>query len=226
MVLEAAMTMRSCLMVTCLLSAIAAKGYSLSCIECMSQEGTICNGTSKVCSSGDDSCISTYILTSMGGMEIAKMYIRQCAPNKMCSKTGSISLPNGRIKTGTTCCKTNDCTPANPVLPSDSNEKNGLSCKTCFTPNSKSCDTDLLTDCLGSETTCINQLTTRTGKVPTTTVVRGCSTKEMCEPAHQVWRLGEMTILLENTCTNRGVHVQPSLLLAIISLGLIWKSSC
>ncbi|XP_075695169.1 phospholipase A2 inhibitor NAI-like [Rhinoderma darwinii] len=218
--------MSSCLLVTCLLSAIAATGYSLSCIECTSLGDTLCNGTSKTCPAGNDICVLSYIVTSMGGMEISKMYIRQCGQSNLCLKTGSISLPNGRIKAGTTCCKTNDCIPANPILPPDSTTKNGLSCKTCFAPNSKSCDTDLLTDCVGTETMCINQVTTRTGDVPTTTVVRGCSTKDMCEPARQVWNLGKMTVYLENTCTNSGIDVQSSLLLAIISLGLFWKFSC
>lgn len=218
--------MSSCLLITCLLSAFAATGSSLSCTECTSLGDTICNGTSNVCAAGDYSCVLSYIVTSMGGMEISKMYIRQCAQSNVCSKTGSISLPNGRIKAGTTCCKTDDCIPDKPVLPPDSAEKNGLSCKTCFAPNSKTCHTDLLTDCVGDETMCINQVTTRKGDVDTSTVVQGCSTKGMCEPARQVWNLGKMIVNVENTCTNGGLYVQPGRLLPLISLWLLWKSSC
>ncbi|KAM3922124.1 uncharacterized protein RB166_011412 [Leptodactylus fuscus] len=218
--------MSSCLLVTCLLSAIAATGYSLTCITCTSLTDIICEGPSVTCSSGDDSCLLSYIVTSMGGMEISKMYIRQCGKSNLCSKTGSISLPNGRMKAGTTCCRTNDCTPDKPVLPPDSHEKNGLACKTCFAPNANSCDSDLLTDCVGNETVCINQITTRTGDVPSTTAVRGCSSKEMCEPSRQVWNLGKITVNVENTCGNNGIYLQPNLLLPILSLWLFWKSLC
>ncbi|XP_056398533.1 phospholipase A2 inhibitor and Ly6/PLAUR domain-containing protein-like isoform X2 [Hyla sarda] len=192
----------------------------------MSLSDAVCNGTSKDCPSGDYSCLLSYIVTSMGGMEISKMYVRQCAKKNVCSRTGSISLPNGRIKTGTTCCSTNDCMPEKPTLPPDSIEKNGLSCKTCFTPNSKTCDTDLFTDCVGNETMCITQVTTRTGDVPTSTVVKGCATKVLCEPSHQVWKLGTMTVNLENACTNGGVYVRSSLILMVSALWLYWKSSC
>ncbi|KAM4015478.1 phospholipase A2 inhibitor NAI-like [Anomaloglossus baeobatrachus] len=218
--------MSSCLLITCLLSAIAATGYSLSCIECTSLSDTVCKGESKTCSAGNDSCILSYVVTSIGGMEISKMYTRQCGQSNLCSKTGSISLPNGRIKAGTSCCKTNDCMPTDPILPTDSNEKNGIMCKTCFAPNSKSCDTDLITECIGNENVCISQVTTIQGDVPSSTVVQGCSTKEMCEPARQVWNLGKMTVYLENTCSNTGINIQPNLLLAIISLWLFWKLLC
>ncbi|CAN2388066.1 u-PAR/Ly-6 domain [Pristimantis euphronides] len=216
------MTMSSCLLLTCLLATIATTGYSLSCIECTSLGDTMCNATPKTCSSEHDSCLLTYIVTSMGGMEISKMYIRQCGQSSLCLKTGSISLPNGRIKTGTTCCKTNDCMPTRPVLPPDSNKKNGFWCKTCFAPNSQSCDTEILTECIGEETMCISQVTNRTGDVATTTSVRGCATKEMCEPARQVWNLTKMTVYLENTCTNSGIAVQPHLFLPIIALWLLF----
>ncbi|KAG8543043.1 hypothetical protein GDO81_025536 [Engystomops pustulosus] len=219
-------TMSSCLLVTCLLSAIAATGYSLSCIECTTLGDTICNGTSKLCPSGDDSCISSYIVTYMGGMEISKMYIRQCGKRAMCSKSGSISLPNGRIKAGTTCCRTNDCAPSHPVLPGESTKKNGLSCKTCFSTNLKTCDSDLLTDCIGNETMCIYQVTTRTGDVSSTTAVQGCATKDMCQPARQLWNLGKMIVNVENTCSRSGIHVQPALILLILSFCFFWKSLC
>ncbi|KAG9465704.1 phospholipase A2 inhibitor NAI-like [Eleutherodactylus coqui] len=214
------MTMSSCLLLTCLLAAIVSTGYSLSCIECTSMNGAICNAATKACPPEYDSCLLSYIITSIGGMEVTKTYIRQCGPSSLCSKTGSISLPNGKMKTGTTCCKTSDCMPANPTLPPDSNKKNGMKCKTCFAPNSPSCDTDLYTSCLGNETVCITQVVNRTGDIPTTTTMRGCATTEMCEPARQVWHLEKMTVYLENTCTNNGVYVRPRLLLLIIPLWL------
>ncbi|XP_069803945.1 phospholipase A2 inhibitor gamma subunit B-like [Dendropsophus ebraccatus] len=225
-VLEAALTMSSCLLLTCLLSAIAATGYGLSCIDCTSLSGTVCNGSSMVCPSGDYSCLLSYTVTSIGGMEISKLYIRQCAQNNLCSKTGSISLPNGKIKAGTTCCTSDDCLPPKPTLPPDSSEKNGRSCKACFAPNSKTCDTELFTDCVGNEMMCITQVSTTTGDVTSTTTVQGCSTKEMCQPARQMWNLNKMKVHLENTCLNNGVYVQPNLMLAAIALWLFWKSSC
>ncbi|KAG9465705.1 hypothetical protein GDO78_017869 [Eleutherodactylus coqui] len=109
------MTMSSCLLLTCLLAAIVSTGYSLSCIECTSMNGAICNAATKACPPEYDSCLLSYIITSIGGMEVTKTYIRQCGPSSLCSKTGSISLPNGKMKTGTTCCKTSDCMPANPT---------------------------------------------------------------------------------------------------------------
>ncbi|XP_075047818.1 phospholipase A2 inhibitor and Ly6/PLAUR domain-containing protein-like [Mixophyes fleayi] len=218
--------MSSYLLITWVLSALAATGYSLTCIECSVLSDQICTAPSKLCPSGNYSCVLAYVETTMGGQKFPNLYIRQCGDRSMCNRLGSISLPNGRMKTSSTCCDTDNCTSPHPVLPEETFGKNGVKCKACYTQNANKCAAESVMDCVGKETECITQFTNTTGDISATTIMRGCATKEMCEPASQVVDLGNMVVHAESTCANSGVYIHQSLFPLIISVCLFRNLVC
>ncbi|CAI9604486.1 unnamed protein product [Staurois parvus] len=159
----------------------------------------------------------------MGEMVTMNLYIRQCGPRELCLKTGSISVPNGRYLTSITCCDTDNCTPPEPNLPEVSIAKNGMKCPACFVPNAKSCDKVTSMDCIGNETICITQITNLKGPVPSSQVARGCATKGLCDPVHQVWNINKSVVDLENICANCGHRLQENILALIFSISVFWK---
>ncbi|KAM5132224.1 phospholipase A2 inhibitor and Ly6/PLAUR domain-containing protein-like [Mantella aurantiaca] len=202
------------------------KSYSLTCIECSAAGDKACNGSSEVCPSGNYACLLTRVENTMGEMVTSRVYIRQCGLKDLCSKTGSMSLPNSRFKTSVTCCDTDNCTPPDPILPEISGEKNGVHCPACYVPNAKSCDTKTLMECAGNETICITQLTTLKGPVPSSIVARGCATKQLCKPAHQVWNINKSVVVLENFCVNSGSRLHKNVLTLILSISVLLKLLC
>ncbi|XP_063798356.1 phospholipase A2 inhibitor gamma subunit B-like isoform X2 [Pseudophryne corroboree] len=157
------------------------------------------------------------------GMKVSNIYVRQCGESRMCSRSGSMSVPDGRLKTSTTCCNTDNCTPPQPVLTEDMNSKNGVTCKGCFSPNSSTCKAEILMNCIGNETECVTQLTSTTGSILSKTISRGCSTKEMCEPTRQVWKLGPKIVNVETKCANSCGYLRQSLFPLVISVTVFLK---
>ncbi|XP_077312356.1 phospholipase A2 inhibitor and Ly6/PLAUR domain-containing protein-like [Lithobates pipiens] len=218
--------MTTYLLIAGILATLPATGYSLTCIECSVAADIICNGSSEVCSSGNTVCLLTRAVNKIGDMVTMNLYIRQCGPKELCSKTGSISLPNGRYFTSVTCCDTDNCTPPEPILPEVSKEKNGIKCPSCYVPNAKSCVKVTDTDCIGNETICITQITNVKGPVPFSTIARGCATKQLCDPVHQVWHMNKSIVDLQNVCENGGNHLHENILALIFSVYVLLKLMC
>ncbi|XP_072282001.1 phospholipase A2 inhibitor and Ly6/PLAUR domain-containing protein-like [Pyxicephalus adspersus] len=215
--------MATYLLIATILTTLPATGYTLSCIECSSKDNKICNGSSVTCPSGNYSCLLTRVMTTVGEMTPTRIYIRQCAPMKLCSKTGSISMPHSTFRTSLTCCDEDDCTPPEPILPKLSSKKNGKKCPACFEPNAMTCKKETIMDCTGSETICITQFTNTTGAVLGTTVSRGCATKQLCKPEHQVWTFDKMVVNVDNVCENSSNRLHENVLILFLSLSLFLK---
>ncbi|MEE6481905.1 hypothetical protein FKM82_013060 [Ascaphus truei] len=154
--------MRSLLQVLCVLSTLAATGYSLSCTQCVALSGTSCTGPSITCPA-NKVCMAAYSVTTAGGVEISNVFGRNCELQNKCGLSGSVNVPNGKIKMGTSCCTTDNCTPSMPTLPADNDVKNGLTCRTCTSTNSAWCYTTDTMLCTGSENMCLLQSTKITG---------------------------------------------------------------
>ncbi|XP_068099397.1 phospholipase A2 inhibitor NAI-like [Hyperolius riggenbachi] len=214
------------LLIAAVLLAITATGHALSCTECVGAGDKICKGTSKLCPEGNYSCLLMCAVTSVGSMVTMSMNVRQCGLSSLCSKTGSLSLPNGRFRTSITCCDEDHCTPTTPSIPQYVEGKNGMKCPACFVNDSKSCSSVSWMNCFGGEKMCITQVTNTTGAINASTVARGCATESLCDPPRQVWNLGKMVVDLENTCTTSTSYGHPlcqSLMTLIISLCLFLK---
>uniref|UniRef100_A0A803JKN1 UPAR/Ly6 domain-containing protein n=1 Tax=Xenopus tropicalis TaxID=8364 RepID=A0A803JKN1_XENTR len=99
------------------------------------------------------------------GVTGSEAYTLSCIPHNQCDKSGSIRIPNGKIKRGISCCYTDDCTPPTPTLPADNNTVNGLVCRTCASADSAWCYTSDTMQCTGDENMCLLQTTEIKGKI-------------------------------------------------------------
>ncbi|XP_075462558.1 phospholipase A2 inhibitor and Ly6/PLAUR domain-containing protein-like [Ascaphus truei] len=178
--------MISSVMLLWFLSAMLGEGFSLDCFHCNITGVNQCPGTSKTCSSGQDSCISTYTESTVASVK--KVFIKSCGVTKDCEQTFSMTAPTTQQMSVTACCKTNQCIPVIPTLPSKNTTSNGVSCPACY-EQTENCKAKTNTDCTGAENKCISYTATvKTGTTNVTYSVKGCATERMCT-------LGEQAIL-------------------------------
>uniref|UniRef100_A0A8C5WDH1 UPAR/Ly6 domain-containing protein n=1 Tax=Leptobrachium leishanense TaxID=445787 RepID=A0A8C5WDH1_9ANUR len=197
----------------CILSGVLTSGYCLSCIQCMSNKSTQCSGPSVPCPSDEHSCLSAYGLTTMGNKEVGKAFIRMCQNRTFCNQFGSIGFSIGRIKSSTTCCSTDNCTPPIPTFQNEVHQKNGVTCQTCISTNTNSCVPMETMACTGSENKCITQITDVSGSK---TALRGCSTELICDGIQNI-ELGNFTYSAQVSCTDGDTRLQLSILTLIFS---------
>ncbi|XP_063798353.1 phospholipase A2 inhibitor and Ly6/PLAUR domain-containing protein-like [Pseudophryne corroboree] len=215
----------SLLLVTVILSALVATSYSITCIKCMGMSDTPCSGPEVTCASKDDVCILTYTVSSFGGMGDSHTYMRDCGNRKSCSACMSFSNLAGKSKSASSCCHTDRCTPAQPVIPADNYNKNGVRCKTCMDLTDKPCQTDTYVDCLGEEKKCISQVSTiKAGPGSAMSMaIRACATEELCDlaPAEQTY--GQFSVKMQSTCTGGGSGLHYNFFLLLMSASLLLK---
>ncbi|KAG8433712.1 hypothetical protein GDO86_012171 [Hymenochirus boettgeri] len=170
------------LLVTCILSAVIAQGYALSCVQCISTDGNSCTGPVMPCPVGDYVCSSTYTETMMKSQPTEKQFIRQCELKAACGSSGSITMPGGKVKSNSTCCRTDGCDPGLITFPPTKSSKNGVVCDSCIVVGTDTCPTVEPMECTGDESRCVTQVTSvSVASISTKTVIRGCSTPSICE---------------------------------------------
>ncbi|XP_072282014.1 phospholipase A2 inhibitor and Ly6/PLAUR domain-containing protein-like isoform X2 [Pyxicephalus adspersus] len=165
----------------------------------MGPDASTCVGTSQTCPS-DHACGAVRTVTQLGENKV-DIYVISCVPVKECNSPGSISVPNGKIRRGISCCYTSNCTPPEPRLPADVKEANGLVCGTCLTESSTFCSAEEVMECTGKEDMCLFQTSVTTGIISTQEALRGCSTKTYCDLGEQSVKSAQMSIELTYSCT-------------------------
>ncbi|XP_018417674.1 PREDICTED: phospholipase A2 inhibitor 25 kDa subunit-like [Nanorana parkeri] len=202
--------MRSILELLCVLSAFTATGYSLTCKLCVGQGSSSCIGTSETCPP-DHGCGAVHTVTKIDEKEM-NIYLISCVPVKKCNTPGSISITNGKIRRGTSCCHTSNCIPPAPKLPADDKQANGLFCGTCVTEASDNCSAEEMMECTGKEDMCLFQTSVTTGDISVQEALRGCSTKSYCDLSKQSVKSTLMNVETTYSCTpgqNRTVTAPP-----------------
>ncbi|XP_078511667.1 phospholipase A2 inhibitor and Ly6/PLAUR domain-containing protein-like [Lissotriton helveticus] len=208
--------MRVILAVTCILSALLAEGNALSCQHCSSVTASTCTGALQTCTSEANACISLVTETSAGGAQISA-FTRSCGPSSACDKTSSLSNPYMTVRSSSTCCTTDNCTPAAPQLPSPVGTKNGVICRSCLDASSASCYTSETMTCTGVETKCIRYSVTTTSASQTTNIaVRGCATPSFCDMGSNSASSQGTTVTIDVACTDSSMRLQPGILLSAI----------
>ncbi|XP_040182762.1 phospholipase A2 inhibitor and Ly6/PLAUR domain-containing protein-like [Rana temporaria] len=199
--------MASLLQVLWVFSALVASGYSLSCTECSS--------TSDSCTGPSVTCLSRSVCGAIAteswalGLLVSKSYGKSCVPQHQCDKRGSMSLPhNARMKMATSCCETNECTPTLPSMPRDTSGSNGLTCPSCLSADSTSCNTSDTMQCTGDENMCLLQTTKISGHIEGATAVRGCATKSICDFGSQTSSTQGISTEVKFICTNGSTGLQ------------------
>ncbi|KAG8433711.1 hypothetical protein GDO86_012170 [Hymenochirus boettgeri] len=181
-----------------------------------------CVGPSKPCPSNDHVCSSSYSVTSLGGMEVLKHVVRECSIKPVCDKSGSISVPNGMVRTSHVCCATNNCLPGPPRYPLEQTLRNGLSCESCVDVNSDTCVAHQDIECTGNETRCITIVTYLEGATSSSMAIRGCANQDICEAGEKEVKDGNFKVKTKFSCTGGSNSLQHNLiLLAFSSISLL-----
>ncbi|XP_053547223.1 urokinase plasminogen activator surface receptor-like [Bombina bombina] len=183
------------------ITSLTATGSSLLCMQCSAVDESSCIGQERKCPSHDYVCAATNTLSIMEGKTF-KNFTRTCERRSSCGITGSIGFQKGKIKTATSCCDADSCTPSMPLLPSDNGRKTGLTCRSCTSRDSTWCYTEQTIECTGEEDRCILQYATITGSRYSKTAVRGCATKSLCDVGNQYHNFGDLKITRDVTCTS------------------------
>ncbi|XP_077312661.1 phospholipase A2 inhibitor gamma subunit B-like [Lithobates pipiens] len=206
--------------ILCVFLALVASGYSLSCTECLSSSDS-CTGPSVTCPSGS-ACGAQYRETWFKGVLASKQYMMLCVPQNSCNVIGSFSQPNYvKVKMGTSCCTSNQCTPSLPSLPRDSSGSNGLTCRSCVSLDSAWCYTPDTMQCTGEENMCLLQTRKGSVKPMESKAIRGCATKSICD-------FGSLSssskgVKTENICTSGSSGLQSGFYLPAVICILFFK---
>ncbi|PIO15309.1 hypothetical protein AB205_0003700 [Aquarana catesbeiana] len=81
----------------------------------MSSTVDSCTGPAQTCPKPDQMCRSMYMLKTVGGVSKHPSFIRACGDPATCHLSGSLSSPNDRTQSSSTCCNSDGCTPEKPV---------------------------------------------------------------------------------------------------------------
>ncbi|KAM5132208.1 phospholipase A2 inhibitor gamma subunit B-like [Mantella aurantiaca] len=146
-----------------------------------------------------------------------------CGTQSQCNLTGSVSFIYGTIRTGTSCCSTDNCTVPIPQLPPVIQNKNGLKCRTCSSDKSDYCYTDDKMDCTGNETKCGRMARTLSGTINLKDSVRGCATRSFCEVmGNQKTSIMGLNVDMKMYCSDGAVGLYNGVVYAI-SVALLTK---
>ncbi|XP_053547227.1 phospholipase A2 inhibitor gamma subunit B [Bombina bombina] len=197
--MKSVVIMRNFLSLTFILLALTPSGNCLSCIHCVTLDGSPCNGPSVVCAAGEV-CLSVITHATVGEVEPVTTFNRACGKPECCDKSTSFSHPSGYLRNDHTCCYTDDCTPPIPTLPPVTSERNGVICRGCFSPDSDNCD-DTNMSCTGDETQCIQVFTTTSGLISGMSILRGCASKQTCDMGNQYSSSGQVHVIAEVSCS-------------------------
>uniref|UniRef100_A0A8C5PZJ1 UPAR/Ly6 domain-containing protein n=1 Tax=Leptobrachium leishanense TaxID=445787 RepID=A0A8C5PZJ1_9ANUR len=176
--------MKSLLLFTCLLSGLVSFGYSLSCMHCQTEGELSCTGDEKKCPSENYACAATSTISIIEGVA-RKTFSRSCEKRSSCGIFGTIGYLKGKVKTATSCCYADSCTPSSPALPVDNSQRVGLTCSSCTSQDSTWCHTGETIECTGEEKRCLFQATTTSGPKQRKSSVRGCASKSLCDIGSQ-----------------------------------------
>ncbi|KAM3923135.1 phospholipase A2 inhibitor and Ly6/PLAUR domain-containing protein-like [Leptodactylus fuscus] len=200
-----------------LLIALVARSDALSCIQCMSTNSS-CSGHSVTCPSGYV-CGSSYTKTLIGGTKTA--FIRACMPQTDCNIKGSMGMKQGHVWMVTSCCGTDNCTPGIPELPTKKSDRNKEICPSCVSGNSTWCSAFQLVQCRGDETICLMHSTKITGSISSSTAIKGCGTKSLCDLGSQFYSVEGSSIEVDFLCDSGAVRVHEVILTPAIACLLL-----
>ncbi|PIO31304.1 hypothetical protein AB205_0201810, partial [Aquarana catesbeiana] len=108
---------------------------------------------------------------------------------------------------GISCCDGDGCTPSIQNSTVTSAVSNGVQCKTCGPAGSSSCETYTTMNCTGQETQCVNYTRTdMSGSTSSTSTIRGCGTKSLCDAQNLSSTMNYMTVLNNFTCESTTIN--------------------
>ncbi|XP_072282029.1 phospholipase A2 inhibitor gamma subunit B-like [Pyxicephalus adspersus] len=211
------------LLFTCILSALVATGFSLSCSECSSEDVKSCKGTVVQCPSDSDVCVAINEISVYGNQE-RNLYRRFCGSRALCNLKESLTGADATVLIGSSCCFTNNCVPSLPMVPQTKSEKNGVICKECQGFDDKPCISSNARECTGDENQCVS-LTTRSSmllvnKDSTDSSLKslsGCGTQRLCNLTEVNIKIGGEEEHIQFSCLQGSGNIPHSLFLLIFA---------
>ncbi|XP_073457869.1 uncharacterized protein [Aquarana catesbeiana] len=180
-----------------------AKGTS--CVVCSSGNSLTCNSSLSVIPP-NSRCASAYVISTTNGTKSYRV-IRSWAPVSKCNITGSMTVAGTKYLMGISCCDGDGCTPSIQNSTVTSAVSNGVQCKTCGPAGSSSCETYTTMNCTGQETQCVNYTRTdMSGSTSSTSTIRGCGTKSLCDAQNLSSTMNYMTVLNNFTCESTTIN--------------------
>ncbi|XP_075047324.1 phospholipase A2 inhibitor NAI-like isoform X2 [Mixophyes fleayi] len=162
----------------CVLSALTATGFSLTCNLCLISKYTSCPEKIMECLP-DTACGVSHTTTETHGMIYSETLDLSCVHKNQCNTQGSITTNYGKIKRSTSCCHTDNCIAPMPTMPADNLQPNGLICPTCQS-DSIWCYTAETMLCTGDENMCYFQTTELYEPERISSAFRGCASESIC----------------------------------------------
>ncbi|XP_068098431.1 uncharacterized protein [Hyperolius riggenbachi] len=158
------------------------KSPYISCVSCTSPSQTLCTGTSISCPSLNDVCMSTYTETKLLDYGLTSWtLVRGCGLPSQCNQPKSLSNNNVTVDLNTACCSTDNCNPGEPIVPVNSQVRNGLMCPSCFSLASTTCAQQTEVLCTGNETVCTTyELSSISDPTKPFLEMAGCATPNLC----------------------------------------------
>ncbi|XP_069803951.1 uncharacterized protein [Dendropsophus ebraccatus] len=147
--------------------------------------------------------ISAFISTDDGSQEI--FIKRDCLQPIECNARDSFTTPVLRTSYATTCCTTEKCIPATPILPTENNTKNGVFCPACFSSTTdnvhqRTCVAKHSIECMGEEKSCISYQKEPIGG--NTINAMGCASTNVCKENGEITAVRKPRSMEQVTCAN------------------------
>ncbi|KAM4016859.1 phospholipase A2 inhibitor and Ly6/PLAUR domain-containing protein-like isoform 1-T1 [Anomaloglossus baeobatrachus] len=203
--------MKILLSIWAILAICITTGHALSCTQCSSDSSTTCQGNSETCPAGFV-CRSFYFENSAGSSSLQ----RSCSHPRECNIKGGFTIKQVTFMMASSCCDTDNCDPPLPPSPPISSVPNGVTCPSCTTTGSTSCQSSEVIKCTGDQNRCV--LLTQEGN--TGSIYRGCATKEVCDL--QVFS-GNVLSGQKISCTNGDISIHRAVLTTTIACILLVK---
>ncbi|XP_073457859.1 uncharacterized protein [Aquarana catesbeiana] len=169
-----------------------------SCVHCSSESPTCTSSLSVI--PANSKCASAYQISTKNGVK-SYVVVRSWAPVSKCNIAGSMTVAGTKYLMGISCCDGDGCTPSIPDTTSTSEVSNGVQCKTCESSSSSTCEAYTTMTCTGQEAQCVSYAWTFTyGSTPSTSMIRGCGTKSLCDAQIISSTMHYMTLVNTFTC--------------------------
>ncbi|OCT73269.1 hypothetical protein XELAEV_18036249mg [Xenopus laevis] len=199
---------------------------SLLCPVCHSNRDT-CEYYPVHCEGDETMCLTEKIWT-ITEKEIEFEFIRRCGKPAECSRVGTYSSNIRKFAVSTTCCNSSLCLSPVPTFPSQTANKNGLTCPSCYIENSNRCFGKDPLECVGNESNCINYVKQEIYENTVTfQSLYGCATDSICSVGSSTKKFLYLvndsfkTVTMDMTCSSSMGLIAPfHFYLVFILLGL------
>ncbi|XP_069598784.1 phospholipase A2 inhibitor and Ly6/PLAUR domain-containing protein-like [Ranitomeya imitator] len=161
-------------------SALLTAGSALECEVCYAINTNSCSGHHELCKSPQSRCMVTLTETTLkddrGEIKSAVLE-KSCGSIYNCSHPATLTTKEFHVRVTTTCCAENFCNNVTINWKPPNSTNNGMTCPSCFSKSSQTCDVKTQVNCIGDENHCVQYSASR--EQGSTIRVAGCASESM-----------------------------------------------